>query len=188
MPFPLWTRHFALAFLTGLGMPATVMAAATAQVVLPLGRAVYQTNEWIDVSVVRGGSEPLAAGDLVLSTTGADGSKLVFTFPVKAATVSNGRVQATEHLHLNGALLRPGKYTVEAAVDRAKALTSLEVFSHLRKSDFRLINWGRAKDKEQLVQGEDSLGFNLFYGANGLDSDAAGFIPAGVDFMSNCTM
>src|SRR5205809_1936843 len=152
MNIPLRSKLFALALLTGLAVPATAKAAATVQVVLPLSRAVYQTSEWIDVSVVRGGSEPLAAGDLTLSVSGADGSKLVFTFPVKAATVSNGKVQATEHLHLNGALLRPGKYIVEAAVDGAKALTSVEVFSHLRKSDFRLINWGRAKDKEQLVQ------------------------------------
>jgi hypothetical protein len=165
-----------------LALPA-IAHAAKADVLLPLGRSVYQTNEWIDISVVRSDTQPLKAGELILTLASADGSKLSYTFPVKAADK-----QATEHLHVNGALLRPGKYTVEVAVDGARASTDIDVFTHLRKSDFRLINWGRAEGKDQLVQGEDSLGFNLFYGNNGPNSDASAFMRAGVDFMSNCTM
>jgi hypothetical protein len=181
MPPLLRTVGRALAVALLLALPAAAHA-AKADILLPLGRNAYQTNEWIDVSVVRGDDQALKAGDLVLTLDGADGSKLSYTFPVKA-----GGKQATEHLHLNAALLRPGKYTLDVAVDGAKATADLEIFSHLRKSDFRLINWGRARGKDQLVQGEDSLGFNLFYGNPGSD-DAGNFLRAGVDFMSNCTM
>ena len=41
--------------------------------------------------------------------------------------------------------------------------------------------------RQQLVEGEDSLGFNLFYGG-GRGDDDANFIRAGVDFMEVCTM
>jgi hypothetical protein len=141
---------------------------------------VYQTNESIDFSVVRGDDPALSAGELLLTLGGADGSRLSYTFLVKA-----GGKQATEHLHLNGALLRAGKYTLEFAVDGAKASAEIEVVSHLRKSAFHLVNCGRAQGKDQLVQGEDGLGFNRFYGNNGPESDASAFMRAGVDFMSN---
>jgi hypothetical protein len=182
MTVPLQSVGRALAAIALFALSAPALAAAKAEILLPLGRGVYQTNEWIDISVVRTGTEPPAAGSLVLTLNGADGSQLSYTFPVKAAA------RSTEHLHVNGALLRPGKYTVEAAVDGVKAFTDIDVFTHLRKSDFRLINWGRAQGKDQLVQGEDSLGFNLFYGNNSPGSDASPFMRAGVDFMSNCTM
>jgi hypothetical protein len=162
--------------------------AATAQVLLPLGRTAYQTNEWVDVSVLRQADQALTAGDLALTVSGDDGSKLAFTFPVRAVPVRGKGARATEHLHLNGHLLRPGRYTLDVAVDGAKAKALIEVFPHLRKSDFKLINWGRATGKAQLVQGEDSLGFNLFYGHYGQETDEANFLRAGVDFMSNCTM
>ncbi len=165
-----------------LALPVAAQA-AKADLLLPLGRSVYQTNEWIDISVLRTDAQPLRAGELLLTLNGADGSRLSYTFSVKAAGP-----RATEHFHVNGALLRPGKYTVEVAVDGSKATTDIDVFTHLRKSDFRLINWGRAEGKDQLVQGEDSLGFNLFYGNNGPKSDASNFMRAGVDFMANCTM
>ena len=171
----------ALAAIALLALTPAVHAAKV-EILLPLGRAVYQTNEWIDVSVVRSDAKSLAAGDLVLTLNGSDGSVLSYTFPVKATA------RSTEHLHINGALLRPGKYRVHVRVDGMSEYTDIEVFSHLRKSDFRLINWGRAQGKDQLVQGEDSLGFNLFYGNNSPDSDASPFMRAGVDFMSNCTM
>jgi hypothetical protein len=179
---PLRSLGRALAATILVALPAAAHA-AKAEILLPLNRTVYQTNEWIDVSVVRGDDAALKAGELVLTLGGGDGSKLSYTFPVKA-----GGKQATEHLHLNAALLRPGKYALDVAVDGAMASAEIEVFSHLRKSDFRLVNWGRAQGKDQLVQGEDSLGFNLFYGNNGPDSDASAFMRAGVDFMANCTM
>jgi hypothetical protein len=177
----------ALALLGLMTFPAATRAAATAQVLLPLDRTAYQTNEWIDVSVVRSSSEALPAGELHLALTGTDGSKLGFTFPVKAIAAVKGGAHVTEHLHLNGNLLRPGHYNLEASVDGARATAEIDLYTHLRKSDFRLINWGRANGKEQLVQGEDSLGFNLFYGHYSQDTEA-NFLRAGVDFMSNCTM
>jgi hypothetical protein len=182
MTSPLRSLGRALAAAALLALPAAAHA-AKAEILLPLGRTVYQTNEWIDVSVVRGDDQALKPGELALTLSGTDGSKLSYTFLARA-----GGKQATEHLHLNAALLRPGKYALDVSVDGAKASAEIEVFSHLRKSDFRLVNWGRAQGKDQLVQGEDSLGFNLFYGNNGPDSDASPFMRAGVDFMSNCTM
>lgn len=163
-------------------------SAATAEVkiLLPVGRTGYQTNEWIDLAVVRQSDKALAASTLELSLKGADGSAISASFPAAAVPLQNKAV-ATEHLHLNGWLLRPGKYTLGARVDGETATTPLEIHSHLRQSSFRLINWGRANGKDQLYQGEDSLGFNLFYGAYGQD-DTDSFLRAGVDFMPNCVM
>jgi hypothetical protein len=84
-------------------------------------------------------------------------------------------------------LVRPGPYTVEVSCDGANAKTNLTVHSHIRRSDFKLVNWGRAQGQDQLAQGEDSLGFNLFYG-NYADDEEAQFIRAGVDFMACCVM
>src|SRR5947209_16221422 len=98
-----------LAAITLLSLPPVVHA-AQAEILLPLVRTVYQTNEWIDISVVRSDAKPLAAGNLVLTLNGGDGSVLTYTFPVKAAA------RSTEHLHVNSALLRPGKYTVSVGV------------------------------------------------------------------------
>ncbi|HYG73755.1 MAG TPA: hypothetical protein VEK08_01880 [Planctomycetota bacterium] len=162
--------------------------AADPALLLPLNRTAYQTNERIDLAVVRSSDKELAAGELTLTVSGDDGSKLVFTYPVKAAAVSGKDARTTEHLYLNAWLLRPGKYSLEAAVDGGVGKATIDVYNHVRKSDFKLVNWGRAKDvADQLPQGEDSIGFNLFYGHYGND-DQAGFIRAGVDFMSCCTM
>ena len=129
----------------------------------------------------------LGAGDLALKLTGDDGSVVSFTFPVAKADPENGAARAVEHLHVNGWLLRPGAYTIGAVADGATATAKIEVFSHVRRSTFRLINWGRAKDKEALPQGEDNLGYNLFFGNPG-EPAHENFIRAGVDFMSVCTM
>ena len=164
--------------------------AAELQVLLPLGRPVYQTNEVIDVSVVRSDSAGLKAGDLTLTLTGdaGAGGKLTFTFPVEAVAAQGDAARTTEHFHVSGWLLRPGKYTVEVASDGATAKGEISVFNHVRRSSFKLINWGRSeKQEQQLPQGEDSLGFNTYYGGYGND-DQAHFIAAGVDFISCCTM
>src|SRR5579871_2017970 len=136
--------------------------AADIKFLLPLGRSAYQTNEWIDVSVVRSSPQPLPAAPLVLTLTGADGSSVRSTFAAPALAVQGDEARGTEHLHLNGWLLRPGSYTLTATANDASATAKINIYSHLRRSDFKLINWGRAKGKEQLIQGEDSLGFNLF--------------------------
>ena len=169
-------------------LPAPALsAAAELQILLPLARTAYQTNEWIDLSVVRRAPQDLPAGDLILRVLGKDGGRLGFTFPVPAVAGQGPEARATEHLHLDGRLLRPGHYVIEAAADGAIAKSELDVYSHVRKTSYRLINWGRAQGANQLVEGEDSLGFNLFYGGYSADKEA-NFIRAGVDFMSCCTM
>ncbi len=174
------------------GLIAYLLAVSTAgaaevKLLLPLNRTAYQTNEWIDLAVVRRSPQPLPAALLVLTLTGADGSVIRSTFAAPALAVQGKEARGTEHLHLNGWLLRPGRYTVTATVNDASASATIDIYSHLRQSNFKLINWGRAKGKEQLVEGENSLGFNLFYG-HGTGDDEANFLRAGVDFMSNCTM
>jgi hypothetical protein len=150
---------------------------ADVKLLLPLGRTAYQTNEVIDLAAVRAPSQP--AGELVLAVSGTDGSRFEAAFPAR---------RTVEHLHLNGWLLRPGKYALEVRADGGAARTDIEVYNHLRKSDFRIINWGRAVGKEQqLVQGEDSFGYNLIYGSYTQD-DKADYVRAGVDFMGNCVM
>src|SRR5688572_12438694 len=67
-------------------------------ILLPLGRTAYQTNEWIDVSVAREANGALPQSDLVLTLSGADGSRISSTFAA-AATTEHRR---TEHLHVNG--------------------------------------------------------------------------------------
>src|SRR5580704_3587479 len=118
----------------------SIAPAAKVELVLPLHRVAYQTNEWIDVSVVRSDAAAVPAGNLTLTVTGDDASKMVFTFGVKAIAVEGKDARATEHLHLNGQLLRPGKYTVEASADGASATTNIEVYSHIRRTSFKLID------------------------------------------------
>ncbi|MGH7225700.1 MAG: hypothetical protein ACRELF_20980, partial [Gemmataceae bacterium] len=111
-----------------------------------------------------------------LRLIGADGSKLTFTLPA---------THRVEHLHVNGWLLRPGKYTVEVSCDGATGRTEIEVFSHIRRSTFRLVNWGaRAQKTARLPEGEDNLGYNLFNGGQNDEN----LIRAGCDFMANCVM
>ncbi|HET6247179.1 MAG TPA: hypothetical protein VFE47_05710 [Tepidisphaeraceae bacterium] len=173
----------AVAGVCGLA-PATF--AANVAIILPLHRVAYQTNEWIDVSVVRSDATALAAGNLTLSVSGDDASKMVFTFPAKAVAVEGKDARETAHLHLNGQLIRPGKYTIEAAVDGATASTAIEVYSHIRRSNFKLIDWGSSSSgKEQAVLGEDGMGFNLIYFTRLSPDD---MIRGGADFMRNCTM
>lgn len=90
--------------LSGVFLLGSVPATGGAEVSLrlPLGRTAYQTNERIDLAVLRSDTAPLAANELAIGLAGADGSRLAFTFPVPAATVSAGAAQRSEHVHLNG--------------------------------------------------------------------------------------
>ena len=58
------------------------VSAAKLTITQPLGRNAYQTNEWIDLSVVRSEKGSLKKGDLTLTVSGADGSKFEHTFAV----------------------------------------------------------------------------------------------------------
>ena len=165
-----------------------VLAAPRLEMLLPLGRSAYQTNEQIDISVVRSDTQALAGGALTLTLAGEDGSRLVCDFPLAAVALSGADACATEHYHLNGWLLRPGNYTAEAAAYGATAQAKIDIHSHLRKSSFHLLEWGsRAQGPEQALLGEDSLGFNTNYAMYGGIS-LNDMIRGGVDFMRCCSL
>jgi hypothetical protein len=170
-------------WVTALVLAAAVGEAAELRVRLPLGRTLYQTNERIDISVLRRDSKALAAAELTLAVEGAGGSRMTFVFPVKAAPLVAGEAQTAEHLKLNGWLLRPDTYTATVAADGATAQTSFTVYSHLRKTDYRLIHWGGARNAMMTIEGEDGLGFNLAMGETGESS-----IAGGQDVMGSCLM
>ena len=69
-----------------------------------------------------------------------------------------------------------------------EASKEIEVYSHVRQTPFRLIDWSsRAKGPEQAAMGVVSLGFNLLYASyGGLGADDT--IRAGLDYMWCCTM
>jgi hypothetical protein len=164
---------------------AVKSGAAELQLLMPLGRVAYQTNETIDLAVVRSSSTALEAGDLLLAVKGEDGSQMDFHFPLAGVPVEGKDARATVEAHLNGWLLRPGKYVLTATADGASTTAKIELFSHVRKSTFRLIDWGSsARGADQAVLGEESMGFNLLYApGNGDDS-----IIGGLDFTGNCVM
>src|SRR5437763_14237713 len=91
-------------------LPTAPAAAAELKLLLPLGRTAYQTNEWLAVSVVRSGAQDLPAATLALSLSAADGGRVAVTFPLPPAPAAGGRAVQTGHYHLNGWLLRPGRY------------------------------------------------------------------------------
>lgn len=157
------------------------------QIVFVQGRANFQTNEIVEVAVVRSDVQALAAGELRVLLRGPGGSSGEFFFALPAAAVRDGKAQATAHLRYSGWLLKPGAYTLEAAVEGAAAQASFELFNHIRRSTFKLINWGRAKDDQRCLEGEDGLGFNVIYGHYS-KNDGGAYIRAGCDFFSCCTM
>jgi hypothetical protein len=179
-------RWPALTLLALLCTAANPAAAAELKILLPLGRTAYQTNERIELAVVRINKAALPAGELLLKLQGEDASRLTFTFPAKKVEPAGGESRAVEHLYLNGRLLRPGKYLLDVSCDGASATQPLEVYSHLRRSSFRLINWIQ-RAGPLLPLGEDNLGYNLYYGQHGQDREG-NLIRAGVDYMCNCTM
>ncbi|MEI6518440.1 MAG: hypothetical protein WCO98_00105 [bacterium] len=167
-----------------VGLLAGISAsAAKLQVLLPLNRTAYQTNELIDISVVRSDVQALPAGLLTLTVTGDDASKMTFAFPVKAVLMAGADARNTEKLRLNGWLMRPGAYTVDVACDGAAAQTKIEIFSHIRKSDYKTIHWGGITNKSMITEGENGMGFNIAMGETGEPS-----IRSGLDVMGNCLM
>ena len=166
--------------------------AATLKLLLPLGRTAYQTNEQIDFSLVRSDARSLPATDVAVTLSGADGSCVSLVFPVGPAAAGPKGAAATDHWHLNGWLLRPGHYTLAVADGGANASVELDVYSHVRRSTFKNIDWGcRVQGPEMAVLGEDSMGFNLLYGdyrqqANTANAQAT--LRGGADYMQCCTM
>ena len=173
-----------LLVLLGLSM-LPLGAMADVKIVFPLKRAAYQTNERIDVAVLRAAAAALPASTLQVEVTGADGSRLRCSFPANAAPKVGDGARATEHLYLNGWLLRPGQYTLSVTCDGATTSAPFSVYSHIRQSSFRLIDWGTtAQGKEVQAFGENGFGFNLLYGVGQGDNSIMG----GLDYMGCCML
>ncbi|HUW30745.1 MAG TPA: hypothetical protein VM223_03970, partial [Planctomycetota bacterium] len=179
-----WLCCCAAAVAAAIACSQIALAETSLEILLPLGRTNYQTNEMIDLAVVRTGDQNLPAADLAMTLTGDNGSTIVLAFPLKAADTP----RATEHLHVNGWLLRPGMYKIEATAGGAAASAEIGVYSHVRKTSFRLIQWGsRATGAEQGLLGEDGLGYNLNYASyGGISLDD--MIRTGTDFMRCCSV
>src|SRR5450432_1603603 len=177
--------HAGVVVLAALAAPSDAHGAQI-QLLTPLGRIASQTNETIDLSVLRSDSRALAAGPLVLSLTGADGSKMSFVFSLPAVPFVGGSARATDNLHLNARLLRPEKYTVDVAADGGTATTTLAVYSAIRTSTYRTVHWGGPAGDAMLADGEHGLGFNLVLSSDVLHQEPS--IAAGEDIMGLCLM
>jgi len=183
-------RAIGVCVLSVTGSMWSSFAQAEPKLVLPLIRTAYQTNETIPVTLMRDGNADLAAGKMTATLSGADGSKLSFTFDTAAVVAVGGKSTGTQFLNLSGQLLRPGSYTLEVAVDGGTASTQFELFPDVRYTTYQLINWGNSKaGPEMRTMGQSGLGYTLNYGARPPAYDPDGdLIRAGVDFMPVCTM
>jgi len=139
-------------------VPAAMVSAAELSLTFPQNRSAFQTNERIDVSVVRAGEGELPAGNLTLVLSG-ENTTITFVFGLKAGVGS-----ATDHLHLNGWLLKPGRYKLTATMGGLTDTRDLDVFSHIRRSSYKLIHWGGPSGEKMAGHGEDGMGFNLMFG------------------------
>ncbi|MFA4030400.1 MAG: hypothetical protein GDYSWBUE_002172 [Candidatus Fervidibacterota bacterium] len=164
------------------------VAHSALEVFFPSGRKAYQTNEQIEVAVVRVSKESLSEATMQLKLRCDYGSEMTFAFRLPAVPAVEGEAKRTELLRINGRLLRPGRYTLEVSIDGESQRLEFELYSHIRKSSFRLIDWAcRSRGEEQSLLGEDSVGFNLIYASyGGLSPDDS--IRGGLDFMWCCTM
>jgi len=161
-----------------LALLPAAMASADLKLLFPQNRAVFQTNELIDVSLLRTGEGNLPAGNVTLVLTG-NGSKMTFVFGLKAGSDS-----ATDNLHLNGWMIKPGTYTLEATMGGQSDKADIEVFSHIRQSTYKTIHWGGPREDNRITgEGEAGLGFNLMLGAVGPAT-----IREGMDIMGVCMM
>jgi len=159
-------------------LPAAMACAVELKLHFPQNRTVFQTNEQIDVSVIRTDEGALPAGNVTLVLKG-ENTTMTFVFGLKAGSGS-----ATDHLHLNGWLIKPGTYTLTASMGNASDKQDIEVFSHIRKSTYKTIHWGGPNtDAGMTGEGEAGLGFNLMMGGVTPQS-----IREGMDIMGTCTM
>ncbi len=186
--------NFMLVLLAVLVLTAiSPLLAVNVDVQLPLERTAYQTNEMIDLAVLRADAKELPASPLSVIVAGEDGSSLSFIFDAAAVAVNGADARATEHLHLNGWLMRPGKYTITVTVHGVTAVKFIEIFSHLRQSTFKLINWGsQGSGDSHIGEGTDGMGFNLIFGeyrpGRNPAANAETTLRGGADFMQVCTM
>ncbi|GMV83166.1 MAG: hypothetical protein AMXMBFR7_43500 [Planctomycetota bacterium] len=158
------------------------------QILLPLGRSAYQTNERVDLAYLRYGTEALPAGTLELQLSGPAGSAFETSFPVEAVPAATGAAQRTEHFRLDARLLRPGAYVATIRCDGATQQLAFDIHSHIRKTSFRIIDWGGSGNgADQVRCGEEGTGINLML-ASAAGHDQSANIRGGMDYMRNCTM
>ncbi len=163
------------------------------EVFLPLGRNVYQTNEWLEVAVIR--ADASKDGEVVLALDAKEAraiQDLDGRYPRRSyCTFAAPAGARTLHLKVDCRLLVPDDYALAVWTSDEKEIAlpmlPIRIVSHVRRTTFKLINWGRAKGNEQLIEGEENLGFNLFYGHYADDRDA-NLMRAGLDFMGCCVM
>jgi len=139
-------------------MVPAAMASAELKLVFPQNRGAFQTNELINVSILRTGEGELPAGSLTLALEG-EKTKMTFVFDLKAGSQS-----ATDHLHLNGWLIKPGTYTLTATMGGQSDTASLDVFSHIRRSTYKTIHWWGPVGEAMKGEGDGGLGINLMFG------------------------
>jgi len=89
-------------------------------------RTVFQTNEHIHVIVIRYTAQPLAAAEMIMTLAEPLGCRMPFTFDVPAVPVVEGQARSTEHVCLNGWLIRPCAYTLAVLADDATALMPVD--------------------------------------------------------------
>ena len=162
--------------LMALALPvAGVAAGAEMKLLLPQNRTTFQTNELIDLSVLRTDTAALPADKVTLTVAGEAG-KMTFAFPARGADC--GKAQAVEHLHLNGWLFRPGKYTVEAAAaaPRPRPNRSLQPRPQEHLSH---VHWGGPSGKARSARARTGWVQPHVRPSRILD-------PRGMDFMGCC--
>jgi len=165
-----------------MALPATMAVASELKLTFPQGRSAFQTNELIGVSVVRTADGDLPAGNVTLVLEG-EKTKATIVFGLKAASAVDGNASATDHLHLNGWLIKPGNYTLTATMGDVADKADIEMYSHIRKSTYRTIHWGGPHGEAMKGEGENGLGFNLNMG--GVDEWS---IREGMDIMGITAM
>ncbi|MCL2701487.1 MAG: hypothetical protein FWE88_07320, partial [Phycisphaerae bacterium] len=152
------TRWMLISLMTLL--PATMVSAIELTLFFPQNRSAFQTNELIDVSVIRSGEGALPAGAVTLVLAEADGkSTMTFVFGLKA-----GDGSATDNLRLNGWMIKPGAYTLTATMGDASDKADIDVFSHIRRSTYRTIQWNGPRGDNMKGHGEGGLEINLMFG------------------------
>jgi hypothetical protein len=136
--------RLALCAVALLGLP--LASVAQMQLILTGGRSAFQTNETIDLALVRQDAAALPAEDLTFQLAGGD-SLLIAQFALVAVPARAGGARDVHHYRLNAALLRPASYTITALARSGRAATEAEVYSHIRRSTFRLIDWAGGRSR-----------------------------------------
>jgi len=151
---------------------STSLFAVDVSIVMPLKatdaieRSNYQTNERIEVSVIRKDNDDIPAGIMNITLTSDNNSTLSFDFPVLSVKAIDGIAAKTEIVYLNGYLLAPGKYTLTTTVNGVNKSREINVYSHIRNSTYKTIWWWGPNDDAGYQLAKD-FNINIFLGGTG---------------------